>query len=94
MVRRYAFSRARYANVTACIGLPPDLPFPALALLVASFHLQTWGHDTFTFEHAFHTYSRATRQSTSTNISLDGVVIGLPKVSREVMAGVCSFQVH
>lgn len=68
-----------------------DLPFPPLALLIASFHLHTAGHDTFTFEHVYHVYSRAARQSTSTNVSLDGVVIGLGKVSRDIMVGVSFF---
>lgn len=65
-----------------------DLPFPSLALLVAAFHAQTTGHDAFTFEHIFDMYSRAARQSTNTNVSLDGVIVGLPRLPREVMVGV------
>lgn len=66
----------------------PDLTFCPLALLVASFHAQTVGHDAFTFEHIFDIYSRAARHSTNNNVAMDGVIIGLPRASRQIMLGV------
>ncbi|KAF8323243.1 hypothetical protein DL93DRAFT_2050058 [Clavulina sp. PMI_390] len=70
-----------------------DLSFPSLALIVASFHVQTAGHDAFTFEHLHDVYARAARQSTSTNISLEGVLIGLPRLTRDAFQNLIDLKV-
>ncbi len=62
-----------------------DLSYPCLALLIASEHTRTSGHDAFTFEYLFDLYSRAAKQSANLNVSLDGVSVGLLQLSREIL---------
>jgi hypothetical protein len=58
--------------------------------MVAANHIHTGGHETLTFEHLFDTFSRATKQSSSVNVSLDGVSIGLQTLPRETLFAVSS----
>ena len=54
-----------------------DLSYPCLALLIALEHARTFGHDAFTFEYLFDLYSWVAKQSSSLNVSLEGVSVGL-----------------
>ncbi|KAF9514671.1 hypothetical protein BS47DRAFT_855847 [Hydnum rufescens UP504] len=62
-----------------------EFSYPCLSLMVAANHIHTGGHETLTFEHLFDTFSRATKQSSSVNVSLDGVSIGLQTLPREIL---------
>lgn len=65
------------------------LPYPAICLLIASVHIQTAGHDTFTFEMLHHLFRDQVRISIAAPVQIEGGgSIGMVKCSRQVMMGV------
>lgn len=61
------------------------LPYPALCLVIASYHSHLKGHSIFNFEMLFEGFQVQVRASAAAPIQLNGTSIGMPKCSRSVM---------
>ncbi|KAJ3529850.1 hypothetical protein NMY22_g8824 [Coprinellus aureogranulatus] len=63
------------------------LSYPALCLLIASYHSDQKGHPIFNFEMLYEAFRVQLRASTAAPIQLNGTSIGMVKCSRSVMLG-------
>ncbi|KAF9567307.1 hypothetical protein CPC08DRAFT_733113 [Agrocybe pediades] len=70
--------RSRYAEHRLA-----SLPYPSLCLLVASIHVNTSGHNSFTFEMLYEIFRDEMRASASAPVQLNGGSIGLQRCTRE-----------
>ncbi|KAH9951576.1 origin recognition complex subunit 4 C-terminus-domain-containing protein [Amylocystis lapponica] len=76
-------SAAKLAAAAAIQRCPPrfpflsTLPYPAICLLIARTHVQTSGHDTFTFEMLHESFRDQVRTSQSAPVQVEGSGIGM-----------------
>lgn len=71
-----------------------DLSYPATCLLIASVHVETSGHSTFTFEMLSESIREQIRSSSSAPVQVKGGSIGMVRCSREVLMAVRFYSVH
>ncbi|KAG8962721.1 hypothetical protein FRC03_003875, partial [Tulasnella sp. 419] len=68
-------------------GYLKDLPYPSLALLIATFHVSNTGHDVFNFEMLWSKFSKQVDRTSSMPVMVGGASVGMIRLKREVILG-------